>query len=716
MSAAPRLCWLSVLLVVGLAASGWIAWTRHRLDSAYRVVEVALDSEDWRILAVREGQDDPVFWQQLRRLGAGSIAVYDSTLRRLADAGLVAYVDGATLISQARAGTVGSALRSLAADADPGTVYVLPANEEVASLVRDGFATAIGADRIERVRDQPPVYRVRGRLKDLEETGLGFLPSAVAAWERQGFRVILRPRNVRSMTAQRLPQRISGYAAFGRGRTFVFDLAEVLGFERLVDEAAAALREIDAVYGRVEILTTARRMRGEETMAQLMRPNVVRVFSIVPEELERLEMRVAVDRYVRGARERNLRVLYVRPFLSTPGGVDAVEHNLTYLRAIVSGVRDAGFALGTARPLPAPGMPRGLLYGAVLAAVVAVVWMLLLFAERVELGVPSWTAGVLIAVGVLGAVGLSAAGYGAWMRKLYALAAAIAFPTLAVFYGIRQLWSEGGHARASSAVGDAALALWAVSAGSVLGGIVVAALLTEWSFMLAFDVFWGVKVATVVPIGLLAALWLLDTRRGVRDAVARVRDLASRPVTLGAVVAVMAVGATALLLLLRTGNTGLPVLGVEERLREALERALVARPRTKEYLLGHPMFIAGAAAAAVGLRRWAVPLILVGMIGQVGLINSFAHAHTPILYTVWRTFNGLVLGTALGAVFVVVAQFVLRRWAGWVPQTAAARDGPPYGGEPAQTAPTSDSQRPGSVALSGRRLPTAAPPRSPGAD
>jgi uncharacterized membrane protein (UPF0136 family) len=667
---------LVALLALGLAASGWIVWARHLVESEYRVVEVAIDSDDWRILAVREGHDNPAFWQQLRRLGAGSIAVYDSTLRRLAESGLVAYLDGATLLAQARTGSVAAALQPLVAGADPSTVYVLPANAEVASLIRSGFATAIGSDRVERVRDEPPIYRVHGRLRDLEETGLGFLPSAVAAWERQGFRVILRPRNVRSMTAEGLQQRVHGYAAFGRGRTVVFDLAEVLGHERLIEEAAASLLEIDAVYGRTEILTEARRMRGEEAMARLMRPRVVRVFSIAPEELHRIEMREAVDRYVRGVRERNLRLLYVRPFLATPGGVNATEYNLDYLRAIVSGVRDAGFTLGVAPPLPAPAVPRGLLYGAVAAAAVAMAWSLALLAERARLRVPVWMPVVLAAAGVLAAGLLSAAGYAEWMRKLYALGAATAFPTLAVVYGVRGLWAQDGLRDAlPGALRIATLRLWAISAGSAVGGLVVGALLAEWSFMLAFDVFFGVRIATVVPIVLVGALLVLEFDRnapgGPRGLVNRVREVLDQPVTLRLVVGAVLIGGLVLLLMLRMGNTGVPVLELEERLRVALERAFVARPRTKEFLLGHPALMLGIAAAVAGLRRWALPLILLGMIGQTGLVNSFAHIHTPFVHSVWRTVSALALGTAVGAVMILFAQSVLQRWiaGGWRPRS-----------------------------------------------
>ncbi|MCS7235613.1 MAG: DUF5693 family protein, partial [Armatimonadota bacterium] len=151
----------------------------------------------------------------------------------------------------------------------------------------------------------------------------------------------------------------------------------------------------------------------------------------------------------------------------------------------------------------------------------------------------------------------------------------------------------------------------------------------------------------------------------------------SRPVTLGSALAVVAVAAAGLLLLVRTGNTGLPMAAVEERVRDALERALVARPRTKEYLLGHPSLVLALACGAVGLRRYALPLLVVGAVGQAGLVNSFSHLHTPLLYTVWRTFNGLVLGSVVGALLFAAARVVRRGAPAPGPSPVAAAVGPP---------------------------------------
>jgi ABC-type nitrate/sulfonate/bicarbonate transport system permease component len=55
-----------------------------------------------------------------------------------------------------------------------------------------------------------------------------------------------------------------------------------------------------------------------------------------------------------------------------------------------------------------------------------------------------------------------------------------------------------------------------------------------------------------------------------------------------------------------------------------------------------------------GLRsRAGIWVALLGMIGQVSLINTFYHLHTPLLISLQRAAGGLILGAALGVVLIL---------------------------------------------------------------
>jgi hypothetical protein len=116
---------------------------------------------------------------------------------------------------------------------------------------------------------------------------------------------------------------------------------------------------------------------------------------------------------------------------------------------------------------------------------------------------------------------------------------------------------------------------------------------------------------------------------------------------------VVAVAAVALLVARSGNDPGVGVSDTELRFRALLDRILGARPRTKEFLVGHPaLFLSLALAAFPRWRGWAFPLLLIGTIGQTGMLNSFCHLHTPLKMTLLHTFHALWLGVLLGLVLV----------------------------------------------------------------
>ncbi|MDR7465338.1 MAG: DUF5693 family protein, partial [Armatimonadota bacterium] len=197
-----------------------------------------------------------------------------------------------------------------------------------------------------------------------------------------------------------------------------------------------------------------------------------------------------------------------------------------------------------------------------------------------------------------------------------------------------------------------------------------------WSFMLAVHTFVGVTVAHVLPPLFLGFLLAFGKEAGgARATAGRIWQWLERPLRLQYAVVAVLVAVGTVMLLFRSGNFGLPVFGPEVRLRQALEDLLVARPRTKEFLIGHPALVLAAGAAALRMRAWVVPLAMVGTIGQAGLINSFSHIHTPLVLVALRTLYALLIGSVLGSAGLLLLERILRR----VAPAAAIRAAAPAG-------------------------------------
>jgi hypothetical protein len=144
---------------------------------------------------------------------------------------------------------------------------------------------------------------------------------------------------------------------------------------------------------------------------------------------------------------------------------------------------------------------------------------------------------------------------------------------------------------------------------------------------------------------------------------ANTKKILSMPLTVLWIVAIGILGAAGLYYLTRTGNAG-QVSDFELQLRSILENTFGVRPRTKEFLLGHPLFLLGIFLA---LRyRWAMVLLIPGTIAQLSIVDTFAHIHTPLLLSIIRILLGIGLGALIGLVAIAIWQLCEGARARWI--------------------------------------------------
>jgi hypothetical protein len=661
---------LSVCAAVGIAAALVILAHRFDVERKYQTVEITVDSDDWTTLARRTAMNRDGLYAALYARGVRSVTLYAASLRRLADAGLVSFITGTDAIDAARTGSLGAPLAGLlrAGRIHPDNTYVM-GPLPMLRFVQFGFAVQIGAARTAVLSGSGPVLEIGGRGRDLEDASLGVLPEDIEAVQAQHLSPEIRVRNFRDVAPGGMDAFFAGLRTFEQPFTFIFDRDQVLGYDQLIPGVAAAMKQDGYTFGRIEAFSARRRQKGEDVLARLVMPAVIRVFSMTPEELAGSSPVVARDKFVLAARERNIRILYIRPFLATSAGVDPVQTNLDYVQSIADELTHAGYKLGKAAPLPVMGGPGSgvlfLLAGLGTLAVAAITAGEVGGAIGAPLSARSLGAGV--AVGVLLTAAAVALRHPTLWRQVLAFVAALAFPTLSMFYLVpgarppqraaeRPERISGRRVLLHSVAG-----LWAVSAVTAVGGIMLAAPLSEWQFMMEMRVFLGVKLAHIIPVALIG---LLIAAAGAPPGRlwAQLRAWLRQPLRLEYGIAIIVVGMLAVFALGRTGNTNLPLASsLELKSRVLLQHVLVARPRTKEYLIGHPALILTFALAMLGARRWILPAAMVGAIGQVGLINSFSHIHTPLIYVLLRTVYALVIGSLIGAALVGVVLAMRRR-------------------------------------------------------
>lgn len=411
---------------------------------------------------------------------------------------------------------------------------------------------------------------------------------------------------------------------------------EVDGYPDELRETAAMLMERHRPFGIVEFANQA----GAAALARRVDYDVVRVHSIPPDELAHLTVERALARFNRAVFERRLPVLYVHPFLDGTGA-ELQAKNDDYVARLAALVQQRGFAAGNPAPLPSWSTSPFVPVAALLAAIAGALLVLLRYVT-----VPPIVFGLGFVAFAGGAVVLFVPDFSVPGRQTVSLAVALVFPVLAVVEAADAFSPTGSKGLVPRVVAAAGRFVTATAAGALL----VAAALGDTRFLLQLEQFRGVKIAHVVPLVVVGVVAFVKLRRdNVRTARTTAGWHRHRLVRIAAVIA--AAGAL-FVLVARTGNHVLPVSDLERTLREFLETRLLVRPRTKEFLLGYPALAGALFFAARSQPRLAWPFFIVATVASVSVINTFAHAHIPLIVSLWRAGYGLLFGGAVG-LFVV---------------------------------------------------------------
>lgn len=113
--------------------------------------------------------------------------------------------------------------------------------------------------------------------------------------------------------------------------------------------------------------------------------------------------------------------------------------------------------------------------------------------------------------------------------------------------------------------------------------------------------------------------------------------------------------------LARTGHeSSVAISDVEMIFRNDLETLLLARPRTKEFLVAFPGIMLAVYCAVRRLPFWTALFGLAGTIGLTSVCNTFMHIRTPLYLGFVRTAYSLILGIVVGVVFILCFELMLR--------------------------------------------------------
>lgn len=656
-----------IMIIVGLISALMIDFQRHQVEERNNTVELAIDYEGLLRLSEMTGTPIDEVFRQAKESGITSLAVYETTFKKLNVNGKTTAVSGSSLLTNYYSGAmVDPEWRALV---ENGTIkgsmiYITGHDAQTFKEVTEDLYRRLGHDRVRELTvGGKTVLEVNDYYEEFLKANIGMPTDEMKLVNEAGFYVMARPSNYVKCSKDDVDavfKRLEGIKV----SNMTFSGKECLGSPDEVNYVVEKLQERDITLGMIEGVTQLQfyPQNGLLEIAKAMDYKAARLYGIGPDEMAKMQIQQAVDRWSNTDPERNIRIDLLRIFEKPQGNMTLLETNMKYFSETRDMLERSGYKIGPAGTFE-PFYPSSLLRAVVMMGVAAAI---VLYLSLIAPSVKEKYLYMLLAVLVIGMAGPVLMGHGNKIRVIAALASANFFPAIAVIWQLDRIRAAKADVKASllKIIPTAMLALFASGIISYAGAAYLSASLADTEYLLEVNIFRGIKLTFVLPLVLVAIAFLqrfdifdgkMDDTDGVINQLKKILDMPVKIKTLLCLGFVLIAG---IVFVARSGHTsGMPVAGAELKFRAFLEHLMWARPRSKELLIGHPGFML---AALAWWRQWPTMilfvLVIVATIGQGSMVETFAHMRTPIYMSFVRGLGGIGLGAIIGAVAMALVQ------------------------------------------------------------
>ncbi|GFN32678.1 DUF5693 family protein [Paenibacillus xylaniclasticus] len=700
---------LWALALIGVIAAIPLGTLRWQMEQSSKQVEYVMDFKDIELVASYQYDPKGFVEQQLTRLkeaGVTTMAIFETTLDELVMAKRLNVYNNSQL----------SLLEGSTPVPGRNETFVLFAGPEeerqLSPLINSAFERVGIAVEPWSLNGRPGL-KLSAPIETATLISMNPDPIALEQIHQAGFRILprlsdrIRPYNeeethalIKQLKEKYGVDRILFDGEAVKGYNDHADMNSLISFADILKEEGVGIAAIEGLKAP---------QLGFSTLAYLTDYNVVRLHSIADSLAATISPEKLRDRFLLAAKDRSIRMFYLNVGASRSLDKGGVVHPLDKLAEALEGpdgtiakLEEWGFHPGPAQPFEVdkPGWTKAAKAIVGLGAISMIALLIGAFA--------SWLTIPAFVLGLIGSAGLYVVSMPTLEQGL-ALGAAISAPTLAVIWvlhvirrrteGSRRLvsgsdWTVNNNRTHAAAGADnnvpgwgamlsdifstsrvkwvfeglparsrfsSAIVLFIVtSLISVLAIPLVIGLLNNITYTLYIQQFRGVSLLHLAPIFLVAVYLFLYMGSSVWVSL---RRLLSIRINILMVVAAGVLGFVGMYYLSRTGNEG-QASSLEMVIRNVLETTIGVRPRFKEFAIAHPLLLLGLFLSLRYRAAWV--LVIVGVMGQLSMVDTFAHIHTPLYISTIRDLLGLGIGLVFGCVFIAVWQIgevVWHRWA-----------------------------------------------------
>lgn len=367
----------------------------------------------------------------------------------------------------------------------------------------------------------------------------------------------------------------------------------------------------------------------------------------------------------RAITERNIRLIYFKPFFEEEGSsqylTDEAEYDRTF-NSLNKRLEQHGIKIGATEPIEEfhIGAKRLsiLAFGITLSSVFL---FLKMFNIKHKYGNFLYLVSIPAAAIPLVMRGLAEKGFG--------FLAAVVFSGLGILFfmtEIKKVLISNKKYSSMQMMIKSAYILTVTIAISLAGAIFEDSMLADVKYFLEMDIFRGVKFAQILPFGIFLIIYLVyfmikDDKNKFKDMFNIVKSLLNHNIKIYYAILAGIIGIIGYIYIARTGHeTDIQPSNLEMIFRNFLENVLLARPRTKEFLIAFPAIFAALYTANKKSEFFTFIFMLAAAIGTSSVINTFSHLRTPIYLSLSRTMIALIFGIVIGCILILLLNYIFK--------------------------------------------------------
>lgn len=679
-------------------------YQRVNIEKQYKTAEIVLDYEE--MLKFSESSDEDLSWwlANFNEYGANSVAIQEETINLLIKSGYPLRAEIVSeliknynweknyndeIVSEISNGNIDSTdavittkdeslyeyIVSGISERYLGDFYKTYNFEDEYYIVLNGTVNDIYYGNTERVTnlEGDGVYEGKKAVDSrLFNIGIGYNEEKINKVKNAGLDVVLRPINYAANNEKLADVYKASNEKYGlKPRIYLLYGKEVLGYPGNEDKLLNYINEYNIAPVLIESSSQRENLEQEglNKLVEKSNYNAIRAFTMwdyirARNKYYNYEGAEEVENTMfRAISERNIRVIYFKPFFMEQGSTkyltDADEYERTFT-SLAKRLEVHNIKLGAAEAIKELhiGAKRlaVLAFGIILAAIFLFVKMFNIKNKYVNFLYLFAIPGAIVPLVMRNIA-----------EKGFSFAAAVIFSGLAIYFfviSIRNIFNSSKNYTNIQLMVKSSVILIVSVIIALMGAVFVDSMLCDVKYMLEMDIFRGVKAAQILPFLIFIIMYLIyfmnkNNEDPFKSVINIAIKLLNKDIKIYYTIIAGIIGIVGYVYISRTGHeTTLQPSNIEMIFRNFMENELLARPRTKEFLMGFPAIFAAVFAANKKSDFFTGIFMLVAAMGTSSVINTFSHLRTPIYLSFSRTIIGLIFGIIIGCIVILLMNYI----------------------------------------------------------